>query len=346
MPKPPPSTAERPTGKGRRRTGRPTAGRLRIVRCARLLSRALFVLAFALFVLAIAAVSIGSPNRGAAGPASRAAVCTALAAAPVAAVGEAIRQRRRRALSRADSSAATAQRVLLRPLPGRIGDLRLRGTYLPARTAPRSGGDLYDAVRGPYGVRLLIGDVRAKGMLAVEASAVLLRGFREAAYQEETLTGVARRLEGEARRHIARLPGAETPERFATALLVEIPSGPVARVVHCGHPEPLLIRDGLVRVCPPERPGAPIGMADLVGTGHTVHTLPFRVGDRLVLYTDGFTEARDAAGRFQPFAERVAERAAAPLDDLVDGLRADLVRHTGGEPRDDAALLAVEREPR
>ncbi len=346
MPKPPPSAAERPTGKGRRRTGHPTAGRLRIARCARLLSRVLFVLAFALFVLAIVAVSIGSPSRVAAGPVSQAAACMALAAAPVAAVGEAVRQRRRRALSRADSSAATAQRVLLRSLPGRIGDLRLCGTYLPARTAPRSGGDLYDAVRGPYGVRLLIGDVRAKGMLAVEASAVLLRSFREAAYQEETLTGVARRLEGEARRHIARLPGAETPERFATALLVEIPSGPVARVVHCGHPEPLLIRDGLVRVCPPERPGAPIGMADLVGTGHTVHTLPFRAGDRLVLYTDGFTEARDAAGRFQPFAERVAERAATPLDDLVDGLRADLVRHTGGEPRDDAALLAVEREPR
>ncbi|MFH8751620.1 PP2C family protein-serine/threonine phosphatase [Streptomyces rimosus] len=348
MPKPPPSTAERPTGKGRRRTGHPTAGRLRIARTqwARLLPRALFVLAFALFVLAIVAASIGSPSRVAAGPVSEAAVCTALAAAPVAAAGEAVRQRRRRALSRADTSAATAQRILLRPLPGRIGDLRLRGTYLPARTAPRGGGDLYDAVRGPYGARLLIGDVRAKGMLAVEASAVLLRAFREAAYQEETLTGVARRLEGEARRHIARLPGAETPERFATALLVEIPSGPVARVVHCGHPEPLLIRDGLVRVCPPERPGAPIGMADLVGTGHTVHTLPFRAGDRLVLYTDGFTEARDAAGRFQPFAERVAERAAAPLDDLVDGLRADLVRHTGGEPRDDAALLAVEREPR
>ncbi|MFK8845407.1 PP2C family protein-serine/threonine phosphatase [Streptomyces sp. Ac-502] len=332
MSKQPPNAAERPAGGARHRF---TA----------LLPRALSGLAFVLIVLAVVAVSTGAPEsrRLAAGPVSEAAMCTVLAAAPVALVCSAVRRRRQRALDRADTSAATAQRVLLRPLPGRIGDLRLRGTYLPARTAPRSGGDLYDAVRSPYGTRLLIGDVRAKGMLAVQASALLLRSFREAAYEEEQLTEVARRLERDARQHIARLPGAETPERFATALLVEIPEGPVARVVHCGHPEPLLVAEGRVRPCPPERPGAPVGMADLAGAGHTVQTLRFRAGERLVLLTDGFTEARDAAGRFHPFAERVAERAAAPLDDLVDGLGADLVRHTGGDLRDDAALLVVER---
>ncbi|MEU6960351.1 PP2C family protein-serine/threonine phosphatase [Streptomyces chrestomyceticus] len=334
MRKQPPNTAERSAGCARNRF---TA----------LLPRALFGLAFALFVLAVVTVSTGipEPRRLTAGPLSEAAMCTALAAALVALSGSAVRRRRQRALDRADTSAATAQRVLLRPLPGQIGDLRLRGTYLPARTAPRSGGDLYDAVCGPYGTRLLIGDVRAKGMLAVEASALLLRSFREAAYEEEQLTEVARRLERDAQRHIARLPGAETPERFATALLVEIPEGPVARVVHCGHPAPLLVSGGRVRPCPPERPGAPVGMADLVGAGHAVQTLPFRAGERLVLLTDGFTEARDAAGRFHPFTERVGERAVAPLDDLVAGLRADLVRHTGGELRDDAALLVVERVP-
>ncbi|GCD39201.1 membrane protein [Streptomyces chrestomyceticus JCM 4735] len=330
MRKQPPSTAERSAGCARNRF---TA----------LLPRALFGLAFALFVLTVVTVSTGvpEPRRLTAGPLSEAATCTALAAALVALSSSAVRRRRQRALDQADTSAATAQQVLLRPLPGRIGDLRLRGTYVPARTAPRSGGDLYDAVHSPYGTRLLIGDVRAKGMLAVEASALLLRSFREAAYEEEQLTEVARRLEHDAQRHIARLPGAETPERFATALLVEIPDGPVARVVHCGHPAPLLVSGGRVSPCPPERPGAPVGMADLVGAGHAVQTLPFRAGERLVLLTDGFTEARDAAGRFHPFTER----AAAPLDDLVDGLRADLVRHAGGELRDDAALLVVERVP-
>ncbi|MFH8405634.1 PP2C family protein-serine/threonine phosphatase [Streptomyces sp. NPDC018019] len=325
MRKPSPSIAEHPVGAGRRSLRSRFAPLLPHVP-----PRTLFVLAFALFTLAVVTVPT--------------AACAALAAAvPAALLGHALRRRRRR--NRSGASAATAQRVLLRPLPGRIGDLRLRGTYLPARTATRSGGDLYDAVRSPYGARLLIGDVRAKGMLAVEASAVLLRAFRAAAYEEETLTGVARRLEDDARRHIATLPGTETPERFATALLVEIPAGQVARVVHCGHPEPLLVSGGRVGACPPERPGAPIGMADLVGAGHTVQTLPFRAGERLVLCTDGFTEARDAAGRFHPFAERLGARAAEPLDDLVDGLRADLLRHTGGAPADDAALLVVERDP-
>ncbi|MFH9421965.1 PP2C family protein-serine/threonine phosphatase [Streptomyces sp. NPDC017529] len=297
----------------------------------------------ALACVAVTAAALGLRWCGA-GPVMALCVVSAVTV-PAALTGRAVRRRRERESHRDGPCAATAQRVLLRPLPGRIGALRLRGTYLAARTTRRSGGDLYDAVRSPYGVRILVGDVRAKGLLAVEASAVLLRSFREAAYEEESLAEVARRLEDDACRHIARLPGEETPERFATALLVEIPAGPVARVVHCGHPEPLLVRDGQVRACPPERPGAPVGLAGLVGAGHAVETLPFRAGERLVLHTDGFGEARDAAGRRLPFPERVGERAAAPLGDLVDGLRADLLRHTGGELRDDAALLVVDRVP-
>ncbi|MGW7524139.1 LysR substrate-binding domain-containing protein [Streptomyces sp. NPDC054783] len=85
---------------------------------------------------------------------------------------------------------------------------------------------------------------------------------------------MAEQLDERARRHIAALDG--TPEggrpggpgtgalfaeRFATALLVEFPPGePVARIVHCGHPEPYVVHSGEVRPYEPDQPGAPLGL--------------------------------------------------------------------------------------
>ncbi|UNO43480.1 SpoIIE family protein phosphatase [Streptomyces sp. MST-110588] len=255
----------------------------------------------------------------------------------------AIRERRERELRHVRSVAETAQRALLRPLPKRIDSLGLRGTYLAAEAEARIGGDFYEGLLTPYGVRLLIGDVRGKGMPAVGAASVLLGSFREAAYQEESLVTVAQRLEESGNRQIQVVHGEEYTERFATAVLVEIPDAPIARLVHCGHPEPLIVRDGEVWECVPEKPGAPIGMADLVGVDHTVETVPFGPGDRMLLYTDGFIEARDGNGLFYPLAYRVREHATESLDSLVQCLRTDLLHHAGGDLEDDAALLVIER---
>ncbi|MEV8312427.1 PP2C family protein-serine/threonine phosphatase [Streptomyces flavidovirens] len=255
-----------------------------------------------------------------------------------------VRQRRERELRQVRSVAEAAQRALLRPLPRRIHSLALSGTYLAAESEARIGGDFYEALHTPYGTRLLIGDVRGKGLPAVGASAALLGSFRQAAYQEKSLADVARRLEESVNRQIEAVHGELFTERFATALLVEIPSAePVARLVHCGHPEPLMIRAGRVEAHLPEPPGAPIGLADLVGADPVTQCVPFAEGDRMVLYTDGFIETRDRAGRFYDLVGRARARSTQPLDDLVAGLRADLLRHATGDLEDDAALLVIER---
>ncbi|MET9801032.1 SpoIIE family protein phosphatase [Streptomyces sp. NPDC006368] len=69
----------------------------------------------------------------------------------------------------------------------------------------------------------------------------------------------------------------------------------------------------------------------------------FGEGDRILLCTDGFLETRDRSGRFYDLADRASARSREPLDDLVNGLRADLLRHAAGDLEDDAALLVVER---
>jgi hypothetical protein len=170
------------------------------------------------------------------------------------------------------------------------------------------GGDFYEALQTPYGARILLG------------------AFRELAHHQDSLTRVAERLDERARRQIAavdgvldgdrpggRASGALFAERFATALLMEFPPGePVARLVHCGHPEPLLVRAGQVHGLLPDHPGAPLGLGDLLETAPAVRTVPFGPGDRLLLYTDGFIEARDPRGRFLDLPGRLEAHAGRP----------------------------------
>ncbi|MFD0508855.1 PP2C family protein-serine/threonine phosphatase [Streptomyces chiangmaiensis] len=149
------------------------------------------------------------------------------------------RTRRERTLATVRSVAETAQRVLLRPVPHRLGRVCVETLYLSAAAEARIGGDLYEAVPTVHGVRLLIGDVRGKGLIAVETAATMLGAFREAAHDEADLSRVAHRVEISMSRRAVELPGDEMAERFVTAVFAEIPDHEeVVRIVNCGHPRP------------------------------------------------------------------------------------------------------------
>ncbi|MER6983140.1 PP2C family protein-serine/threonine phosphatase [Streptomyces carpinensis] len=256
------------------------------------------------------------------------------------------RMRRERTLATVRSVAETAQRVLLRPVPRHLGQVSVETLYLSAAAEARIGGDLYEAVPTAYGVRLLIGDVRGKGLVAVETAATILGAFREAAHDERDLTGVARRVERSMSRHAAQLPGGEWAERFVTAVFAEIPEHEqVVRIVNCGHPPPLILHEGGVRELHATDPSPPVNLGVLIGDGYHMDVEPFHPRDQLLLYTDGVTETRDADGVFYPLAERVAPWASLPPRALLDHLHADLHAYSGGHLDDDIAALAAYRLP-
>jgi serine phosphatase RsbU (regulator of sigma subunit) len=247
------------------------------------------------------------------------------------------------------SVAEAAQRALLRPLPRQVGPLELGVVYLAAAAEARVGGDLYEVTRTQFGIRLIVGDVRGKGLDAVEIAADVLGVFREVAHEVYTLAEVARRIDAS----LARRPAAPL-EEFVTAVLAEIdPAAGRLTVYNCGHPPPLVVSPGagdgtggtqlpqVITVDVPA-PALPLRLMALGGTSGAERTVPLQPGDALLLYTDGVTEARDARREFYPLEERVAALAAqtaGPAGDLLDRLRDDLVRHVGAPLDDDAALL-------
>jgi hypothetical protein len=85
-----------------------------------------------------------------------------------------VRRHREHTLAEVRAVAETAQRVLLRPLPHHLGQVDIEVLYQAAAAQARIGGDFYDVRRTPHGVRLIIGDVRGKGLPAVEAASDVL----------------------------------------------------------------------------------------------------------------------------------------------------------------------------
>ncbi|MFG2568827.1 PP2C family protein-serine/threonine phosphatase [Streptomyces sp. NPDC048567] len=240
--------------------------------------------------------------------------------------------------------AETAMRAVLPAPPERIGGLQVAARYEAAQADEFVGGDLFAAADTPYGVRLVLGDVRGKGLEAVGAVAVVIGAFREAAEHEKSLEGVAQRLERALARESVRRSNLDAFEEFVTAVFAEIPPGAErVRLVNRGHPDPLLLYgDGAVEALTPTEPALPLGM-DLGVRPDRSDEWELPPGGTLLFYTDGLSEARDAEGVFYDPAERLRGRLFPGPEELLSALTDDVRLHTGGESTDDMALLAVAR---
>ncbi|MFE7216222.1 PP2C family protein-serine/threonine phosphatase [Streptomyces sp. NPDC057611] len=257
----------------------------------------------------------------------------------------AVRERRRWQLAQVRSVAEAAQHALMWPLPRHLGLLQLACLYLAAEDEAEIGGDLYAAARTDQAVRLLIGEVRGKGLPAIGEAALLLGAFREATHQHAYLLQLAAALERSVARYLTDFePEDEAGERFVTALLLEIPDDdPVICMTSCGHLAPMLFGPDHSVTVPSLNSAPPLGLGLTSPEDHALDVLPFGSGDTVLLYTDGVIEARDRHGAFYPFAERVAQWADHNPEALLHHIRRDLVAHTGGRLGDDVALIAIRR---
>ena len=256
-----------------------------------------------------------------------AALCTAAAY-----VSHVVGQQTRR-LTRMTAIAEQVQRAVLRDIPTTVGAVAFAARYVSATDHARIGGDLYEVVASPHGVRVLIGDVRGKGLEAVHLAAEVMSAFRVVAFDKLGVADVAEQMA----HSIGRGRG---DEEFVTALLLEFRPDGTFTAVNAGHHPPLLVpQAGEPRFLEPVSYGLPFGLEG----ERTVSEHRWDVGDRLLLYTDGLVESRDGGGRFFDVLDAVPCPGELGLEACLDDLAGRLMQHVGGRLRDDLAMVLAER---
>lgn len=203
------------------------------------------------------------------------------------------------------------------------------------------GGDLYDwfrTARGHLGVA--VGDVSGKGMQAASRAAMAVHSLRAFALPGASPHVMAQMLN-------TIVAGQISTESFVTLVYARVdPETADVEFVLAGHPPPVVLRAASTEIL--DAPAdLPIGVDD--PATFELHETTLEPGDRLVLFTDGVTEARSAGGG----AELLG---LSGLVELIDGLRdrspqqiADAVSegiqaYTGGDTTDDCAVVVLGRE--
>jgi phosphoserine phosphatase RsbU/P len=287
--------------------------------------------AFALAALA-AAVFSGGWNDTSGTPQQTLRIIDVALIGAAAVVVAAVRVRREQQMGRLTALAEVAQKAVLPVLPAHARRTDIAFRYRSAGEDTLIGGDLYDCYHSRSHTRFLIGDVRGKGIEAVEQAARVIRAFRQAAAIQPDLDAVADDMSD-------YLSPFFDDEEFVTAMLLDTTDAARPVLVSAGHVPPLLVRPD--RTCEFLETDAdlPLGL----GQRYTAHVFAWRPGDRLLLYTDGVSEARDSDGAFLDLRELAPLLVGGSVDDALDSVIDAVRRHTTrGEFSDDVALLLLE----
>ncbi|MGN6470004.1 MAG: PP2C family protein-serine/threonine phosphatase [Rhizobiaceae bacterium] len=246
----------------------------------------------------------------------------------------ALRQRQREELA----GATAIQRAMLPdPLPrDRAARFELFAAMRPAREV---GGDFYDAFfLDADRLVVTIGDVSGKGVPAALFMAVCQTTLRMT-LRQSTPEKIAEAIE----RANALLETENSASMFATFLgaILDLRNGSLA-YCNCGHNPPLVQRrNGRVETL--RSGGIALGVVTPADCERQAAFL--EPGDRLLLFTDGITEAHDPAGELfeeERLHASVAVRASADTRGLVDGLFEDVHVFAAGAPQhDDLTCLAI-----
>src|ERR687890_208294 len=221
----------------------------------------------------------------------------------------AVRVRREHQFGRLTKLAEVAQKAVLPVLPAHARRTDIAVRYQSATEDTVIGGDLYDCYHSRSHTRFLIGDVRGKGIGAVEQAARVIRAFRQAAAIQSDLDEVAEDMSG------YLIPFFDD-EEFVTALLLDTTDAARPVLVSAGHPPPLLIRRDRTCAFLTTDADLPLGL----GERYSCHEFDWRPGDRLLLYTDGVSEARDSNGAFLDLRDLGPLLAGRPLEASLDRL--------------------------
>ena len=215
------------------------------------------------------------------------------------------------------SIAASIQQRLMAVTIPEVPFARLSGRNLSCKEI---GGDFFDAVETDQGLTVVLADVSGKGvsaaLLASTLQGMIYSQLTAGMPLTEIVTAVNRFF---THKHIG--------EKYATVIMARVRKDGDLEYVNCGHIPALVVSNGQV-----ERPAVgnlPVGL--LPDAKYESAHVQLKAGDRLVLVTDGVTEAENARGDF--FEDSRLEQAAKAggLEDIFSAIS----NFCGGTPLSD-----------
>ena len=244
-----------------------------------------------------------------------------------------LEREREAALLRKELEIATAiqRQILPQQLP-EVSGVRIDACSIPCTGV---GGDFYDVIPMEDGFVAVVADVCGKGM-----PAALLAAVAQGMMHAQVRSGVAL---GEAVDAINRFIWARSaPEKYLTLLALRYwprqEGGAEVEVVNGGHVVPIVVRAGGDAELHADG-DMPVGL--LESASFHASRLELYPGDRMIVLSDGITEAEDAEGVQFGESELLRVLAAGePLPRLFEALE----QFTGGHPAtDDRTVLTIQR---
>lgn len=217
------------------------------------------------------------------------------------------------------------------------GWFRAAGSSIPSHTV---GGDYFDLHQSSADYwTLVVADASGKGVGPAILASILQGAFLAAPPDPERMPGLIARIN----RYVhERAEG----ERYATLFYGLLHESGVFSWVNAGHCTPIVVKpDGRSAVI--EANGMPVGMLDFAE--YTVQSATLDPGDKIVIYSDGLTDAQNLEGQFfgaRRIRRLVQDNALLDCRQLHDALIGAVTAYTDGAfASDDITLLVVEYLP-
>ena len=240
--------------------------------------------------------------------------------------------------------AAELQWSLLPPLTFACRDVTVAGALEPAY---RVAGDTLDYAVDAGVARTGVFDGMGHGLRSSQLATVAVAAYRNGRRTGAGLLETAQSIDD-------ALMEAFGGAALTTCVLSELDTDTGTFTwVNAGHPPPLLLRHERVVKTLECRPRAPLGIAlpeDSPARHFTVGREQLEPGDRVLLYTDGVTDARSPDGEFfgearltdlliRNFAARL------PGPETMRRVVRSLLDHQQGQLADDATMVLIEWRP-
>lgn len=229
--------------------------------------------------------------------------------------------------------ARSMQQILLPKSIPQLEGFEISGLWQPAKSV---GGDYFDVLPlGEGRVGLCIADVAGKGMPAALLMANLQAAVKGSATRDERPSAVCERV-----KHIVtgNLAGGKFISFFYGVL-----DAPARTLTYCnaGHNPPIVVRsDGRIDRL---TTGGPVICRFFQSAVHQQDSIDVQAGDRVVLFTDGVSEARRGEEEFgeDQLIEFVTANRGTGARDMEAKLLMRLREYTAGDFSDDVTMVIV-----